>query len=68
MAVALASGERATLHSLGGGDALLVSAPDARSLLAVHAVQGSGGTWAQELLLLQAASPAELVAPQVVDI
>jgi len=65
VAVALASGERATLHSLGGGDALLVSAPDARSLLAVHAVQGSGGTWAQELLLLQAASPAELVAPQI---
>ena len=64
VAVELATGERSKLYELGGGDALLVASPDACSLLVMHAVKQPDGTFSQELLLLQAGPPEELVDPQ----
>lgn len=64
VALEIASGERAKLHALGDGDALLVASPDACSLLVLHAVPVADGTFTQELLLLQAGTPEDLVAPE----
>jgi len=64
VAIELTTAKRSELQDLGDGDAILVSSPDACSLLVVHAVKTSTGAFEQELLLLQAGSAEELIAPR----
>jgi len=64
VAIELETGERSKLHALGDGDALLLASPDACHLLVLHAVKQPDATFTQELLLLQAGSPEDLVAPE----